>query len=346
MDNAEELAVVERMIGLIGTRMSVPVQPFPDEGLADVLFRAACENGYTRVSIIARSLGLPSGKRMTHESLARAALDPRALADLLGTRAADDALRLVYPWRDKARTRLMFFGREVRAKGFFVSHRRLAPGVLQDRCYQRAAWSILGLGFDPETREMLLDRCPECGKRLVYDTPVEIWTCSNCFSKGKFVDLRRSSHDIAQVEDKSALDFAVELIDPGVPVGSVHMRDLPRELRVFGAGEIFQLIVGLAQKLEPNGKSTGTMPTPSPANLAAASRAVLDWPHGLEALSDRLVREGSAHGQTKRERNPLRSAASAVSRELAQLVTASYYPARDRRLSTIASLENSGFPKR
>lgn len=333
-DNSNELVAVHRMASLIGTRMSVPVQPFADEGLADIIFRAVCENGYIRVSLIAQVLGMAVNKRMTHESLARANLDPLSIADLLGTRTEDDTRGLMYPWLDNARTRMVFFGRKVRAKGFFVSSRRVAAIALEQRCYQRAAWSIAGLGFDPETRQRLLSKCPGCGKRLGYDVAYEIWTCSPCFSKGKIVDFRRSREDIVKVDDEQALAFAVNLIDPRVPVGSIDLHDLPLELRKFEPGELFQLIVGLAEKLEAKESPSDTATTPSPSNLADASRAILNWPQGLDHFSERLIiDERGSSGRAHSGHNPLRSAASAVSPELAELIVPSYYRARDALLS-------------
>jgi hypothetical protein len=315
--------------------MSLPIQPFADEGLADVIFRAACENGYVRISLIAQVLGMAVNKRMTHESLARANLDPLAIANLLGTRTEDDARGLIYPWLDQARTRIVFFGRNVRARGFFVTGRRLAPVALNQHCYQRAAWSVAGLGFDPETRQRLLSRCPECGNRLGYNIAYEIWACSSCFSERKVVDFRKAQLGIVKVEDEEALEFAVNLIDPRVPVDRVDLHHLPSELRKFDPGELFQLIVGLAEKLEARESPSDMADAPSPSNLAAASRAILNWPQGLDQLSERLmIDEKGSPGRAHSGHNPLRSATSAVSPELAQLIVPSYYRARDSRLSS------------
>ncbi|PDT10018.1 hypothetical protein [Rhizobium sp. M1] len=339
-DNSNDLAAVQRMVSLIGTRMSLPIQPFADEGLADVIFRAACENGYVRVSLIAQVLGMAVNKRMTHESLARANLDPLAIANLLGTRTEDDARGLIYPWLDEALTRIVFFGRNVRAKGFFVTGRRVAPVALEQRCYQRAAWSVAGLGFDPETRQRLLSKCPECGNRLGYNIAYKIWACSPCFSEGNVVDFRKSQLGTVKVDDEQALEFAVNLIDPRVPVDRVDLHHLPSELRKFDPGELFQLIVGLAEKLEAKESPSDTADAPSPSYLAAASRALMNWPQGLDQLSERLmIDEKGSLGRAHCGHNPLRSATSAVSPELAQLVIPSYYRARDSRLSSdIATL--------
>lgn len=337
--------VVARMVDLIGTRLSVPIQPYPVEGLADVLYRAACANGYQATSMLGRALGLQKTKRMTPESLARANIEHRAVADLLGTRRPTDAVGLICPKLDEAGTRILFFGREVRAKGFFVSHRRVAPRSLQLEPYQRAAWSVAGLGFDPETREMLLSRCPICGERPGFDVAIEIEYCSSCHVRGRTVNFGDCQYlqERVHVDDEEALSFATNLIDPRVPADDTEIRKVARDLRHFGPGQLFQLIVGMATNLEriSTGEPASERQSPAPGSLAAAARAVLDWPRGFQMFAENLRLLYLKRPAPARQRgyHPMRGASLSVGPDLRKMVLDCAQEARHSALySGVASI--------
>ncbi|TAY13992.1 hypothetical protein [Rhizobium leguminosarum] len=268
---------------------------------------------------------------MTPEGLTKANLNAEALADLLGTRRPGDTEHLMCPLLDAAGTKICFFGREVRAKSFFVSYRRLSPTALRNSCYQPAAWSVAGLAFDPESREMLLDRCPVCDERLGYENAVEIWTCAGCYSRGEIVDLRTAKKERVRVDDEDALAFAVSLIDPRLPVEQVNLEPVAPELRMFGPGQLFQLIVGMARKFSPDRPGRAGGSSPDPKDLATASRAMLDWPHGLAEFAERL-RLGMRAASNPGRYHPIRSLAASQDPVLRDLIMATARNARDAAL--------------
>jgi len=318
--NDDEFEAIARQVELIGQRLSVPIQPRGEEGIAEVLFRAACENGFRKTSTFAGILGL--GRReMTPQSLAREHLDATRLADFLGTRTRTDVESVIYPKLDRFGNRIRFFGRDVALKGFFTSHRRIAPRSLADNLTLKAVWGVAGLSFDPDTRETLLTRCPECGERASYTIGIALELCPGCYRKEVLVDFRKYPQPIAEADDNEALDFALALINPRLSIEQLDFNILHACLAGHGPGELFQLISHMAVAWE-NSLNTAWLVSPAAQALATASRAILDWPYGMGRFSEAIIR-----------RNPMRQDPSTLAYAVCQSV------GRDLRIRVLGAFQ-------
>lgn len=280
---------VDRLVALIGTRLSVGAQPMPWEGLADILFRASCMNGYRSTSVLAKALGIPGYAGLTPEGVVKANLPAIRVANLLGTRGPNDLDHLFNPILEGERSKMNFFGREVTLRGLFAPHRRFAPGCLKLGRYQRAVWSVASLGFDPDTRETLLSRCPECCARLGFDRSVAIGTCEWCYADGKNIELAEHAQPIVVADDEEALSFSLSLINPRIAIEDLEMHRLHRTPESLGPGAVFQLVSGMAECWEYLTLGNRLAEPPSATSLARASRAVLDWPQGMVRFSEEIL---------------------------------------------------------
>ncbi|PDT10022.1 hypothetical protein [Rhizobium sp. M1] len=298
-----ELDHVERLVETIGRRLSFPVDPFPGEGLSDLLFRAACENGYATVKLLAELLGMPP----TNRSLSPAAIannigmfDPQKVCEILGCARIDPLNIFIDRQSEKSSTHFLFFEREVRTGRFFSVARRVSPLALRRSLHQKAAWSVRGLSFDPDTREELLWRCPKCGNALCRVRSRAVEVCGHCYNRGHVVDLRGYPQDIVKVEDEEALSFVISLINPEVKAPAITDLPVPFELAKFGPGALFDLAVGLARQLskyDPLADQSRDAGVPA-RYLALAGRALLEWPEKLTELSNvafRLRLERTLH---------------------------------------------------
>ncbi len=334
---------VARLIDLIGFRLAVPVQPYPDEGLADVIFRAVGLNEFHTTSVLTSPLGLPSNKRMTPEGLAKANLDPRLVADLLGTRRSTDMDAKALRWTDQIGMRTNFFGRDVRLRGFFSSGRRVAPSSLASLCYQRAIWSVAPLSFDPDSRERLLTHCPICGKAPDFARVYGVHICPTCHLEGKKTDFREFGQEKVSVDDEDALTFWTALINPATGVNEIDASRIHSDIREFGPGQLFQLITGMAStlsRLMTDQEQERNDGVPLPSDFAAATRSILAWPKGICDYANRLaLLQAKRTGCQEARFDVMRSAITAVAPEFQKMVLdLSYSARRDVVLSGLDAL--------
>lgn len=248
--------------------LTIPIQPQPGEGLADVVFRACAENGFHDLWIINRLLGKHSIKQgWGHSRFARSDFDVRVLAQFLGVpNGVDDIERLMYR---KGTRGINFFGVEISGNELLAA-RRISPLSLRESPYAKAMWSIRSLSFDPRTKERLLDRCPECNAQLQYRIAGDICRCTRC----GIADFRDHPQAIVDVEDIEGLDFVTNLIDPETKtVPSVH-----DDLKSFTTGEIFTLATTLARVVQTEDSGGSRRPSPTAESLSVAGSAIKGWP--------------------------------------------------------------------
>lgn len=280
----------------------IPVQPIPGEGIPELLQRAAATNGYRNVVDVMRiadpGWGVPASAGTS--VVGREAALARALGVVQGAGAIE---RLAYHsisgrpgWQD-------FFGTPIRRVHREVRHRRVSPRALRASPHGRAVWSIKLLGFDPSTRERLLEECPGCGRRLTFRTTLGIEYCDCCMTADRHgmpvgaVDLRDLTQPLVEVGDDEALDFAAALVDP---VQDAH-RFLPAGSS-FGSvepGETFELVYAVAcavvaaeagRSSSWRAKSHEEFALVGADALAEAGRVVLGWPSAFHDLGERLRR--------------------------------------------------------
>jgi len=289
-------SIATRLISLINTRVAIPVAPLPGEGLADLIYRAASVNGFPTPICVMPWLA----RGLSHRFIARSSIPISALADSLGLPNGEiDLEPLMYPRYDRKR-RLQPDGNAVKNGlfGFFgrvlpcnqlVRGRRISPSALQESNHSQAIWHLGALGFDPASMEFLLERCPECGSNLDFNSTCGV---ANCFHCGPGVDFRRCRQPKVTVEDTEALTFVTSLVDPG---RTPEVSNLHCDLRNLDPGEIFMLCALIGAVLEGRIAASSRERRQvlleglvSPEQLATAGRALLDWPEGFVKLADRI----------------------------------------------------------
>ncbi|MGO6941269.1 hypothetical protein [Rhizobium johnstonii] len=145
----------------------------------------------------------------------------------------------------------------------------------------KAIWALKPLSFDPETREILLDRCPNCESYLGWESSCEPWFCENCMLStsrhGEIFDLRSVSMPVFEPTDPEALDYVAYMLDPvandrrvRLPTGSAF--------ESMSAGDVFQLAVRIASTCQRNQKPMSGLQI-EPGFIEIAGRAILSWPN-------------------------------------------------------------------
>jgi ribosomal protein S14 len=300
-----------------------PAAPIPGQSIAEVILEAAADNCYRTAGHVISAAGIDY--RGDPSIFARARGREEDLAITLRMPDQVELLRSISPnpvagrpgWSD-------FFGVPLRNIHRDMKRRRVSPRRLARSLHLKAIWSVRVLSFDPLTKELLLDRCPECGRRPTYLRTYGIQHCEFCvqsdedgFPSGK-VDFRDFPQPLVEVDDAEGLDFVVGLIDPERTSLRDFTGDLHADFANFGAGDLFELTVATACALttSPSWKAT-TLDRPSrqgdyarftPDVLSKAARMLLDWPDGFHRVAAE-VREGAkdrtGHYGVRKELGPL-----------------------------------------
>ena len=300
-----------------------PAVPIPGQSIAEVILEAAADNCYRTAGHVISAAGIDY--RGDPSIFARARGREEELATTLRMPDQVDLLRSISPnpvagrpgWSD-------FFGVPLRNVHRDMKRRRVSPRSLARSLHLKAIWSVRVLSFDPLTKELLLDRCPECGRRPTYLRTYGVQYCEFCvqsdedgFPCGK-VDFRDFPQPVVEVDDVEGLDFVVGLIDPeGKGIPHSHGR-LHEELAEFGAGDLFELTVATACALTTSSSwSASTLDRPSrqdeyarftPEVLAKAARMLLDWPDGFHRIAAEVratAKDRAGHYGVRKELGPL-----------------------------------------
>ncbi|WFU10884.1 hypothetical protein QA646_08610 [Rhizobium sp. CB3090] len=270
-----------------GSSYCVPVNPYPGECLEDLLIRAACENGF-HPAMSCKLLALSKGitKRST-PGIDRYGITAEALSVLLGNAKGPDELRpLLHTYSPPAKYLRPFFDVWLDKK-FFSPIRRVSPLALREAPYLRSIWRVWPIGFDPETKEILLQDCPICRRQLGYKFMGDIWCCDQCSRitpEGKLlaVDLREHPQDLVEECYWENLDFATSFVDPGSRNKRAGFRsELHADFDNLRDGEVFGLMVALS-KIISDKKPTGPRLQISACDLAVAAEIVRGWPAAFE----------------------------------------------------------------
>ncbi|QND38227.1 hypothetical protein HB771_09365 [Rhizobium leguminosarum bv. viciae] len=281
--------IAKRLIALSGVRVGIPVAPLPGEGLADLIYRAACLNRFNRVRDL---VGL--GFNLSHAWAVNDRTHYIGLADRLGTpNGQADLEPLMYRRSAAGSSNVNFFGASL-SRLQFTAKRRVSPLSLRSSLHSKAVWHLRSLSFDPSNYQHLISACPNpsCNRELNFIYPLGIHRCHRCG-----YDLRDAESEIALTDDKNALDFVTGLVDPERPEGKVAIAQLHPDLRRQNPGEIFMLcaLVGSAfQNRDPLTRRRIATKTVDPLNLAKAGRAILNWPDGLADIVSEFGRFRSA----------------------------------------------------
>ncbi|MBN8973585.1 MAG: helix-turn-helix domain-containing protein [Rhizobiales bacterium] len=283
--------------------------PSPEIGESLLGFATRCF-GRTPVRSVVHALTLAGIGKLSPESLPTTLTDPneiRGLATLLQTTEKEIEKRLYRSGTlDNGKSAAIdFFGTMVRVAYRFPNVRRVSPRALRKSLHHRAIWDLRVFSFDPETKESLLDKCPECKKLLSWTRAYGTHMCEWCRDEDGFaqVDLRDYPQPLVGVDDVEALDFLVELIAPDPDVRREALRKADREMwGIQSCSEMFETIIAFACALimKSDGTRSTTLERPkrqesyqrfTPEILASAARVVLDGEHGFTVLADRIRRD-------------------------------------------------------
>ncbi|OSI24804.1 helix-turn-helix domain-containing protein [Bradyrhizobium canariense] len=194
---------------------------------------------------------------------------------------------------------IVFFGTTIGKKYRETTVRRVSPRALDLERYHRAVWELRPFCFDPQTKELLLDTCPNCGKPLGWKEVHAPQHCEKCVdARGRpIVDLRDFPQGLVQVEDEEALDFVTALVDPDHQRGLRARQILPESWQEISNSDIFETILAMTTGLREGadvrptslarGKSLSNFTGLTAELLALAGRAVIGSAHGFSALAAR-----------------------------------------------------------
>jgi hypothetical protein len=300
-----------------------PATPIPGQSIAEIILEAAAGNCYRTAGHIISAAGIEY--RGDPSIFCRARGREGSLAVTLCVPDGADFLRAISPnpvvgrpgWSE-------FFGMPLRNVHRDMRYRRVSPRSLARSLHLKAMWSVRVFSFDPLTKEFLLDKCPECGRKPTYLRTYGVQYCEFCFKSdedgfpcGK-VDFRDFPQPLVEVDDMEALDFAVDLINPERPdTGKLYGRLHP-DLEGFDTADLFDFTVAAACALTTGSSwHATTLDRPSrqkeytrftPDVLSKAARMLLDWPEGFHKVAAEVrenARKRGGHFGVRKELGPL-----------------------------------------
>lgn len=201
---------------------------------------------------------------------------------------------------DEGQDQIGFFGSQIRRAYRETTVRRISPRALSVSPYHRAIWEIRIFGFCTDTRELLLDSCPVCGKGLGWQRTHGIEYCDSCKNadRERLTDLRDFPQPVITVEDEAGLNLMCDLIHPLQDRKERARRSLSSPITDYTNSELFEFGIALccAETMQPN-RTQKVLERPkhvkhyarfTPDILSHAGRALLNWPSGLEAIAVRV----------------------------------------------------------
>lgn len=288
-------------------RFAFPIQPMPDECLGGLVLRATASNFRRSPLTALRSAGI-----VTHKPQSLCSRSPdlaKTIADFVGTADVVSVATKFHPQLDEHAGRIDFFGEPLRAFYRDAQKRRVSPRALKLGGWMRAMWSVKLFGFDPATKETLIDSCPVCAKPLGWTVTYGVAFCDHCYRPEKFlgaiwkypgVDLRDFPQPMVEVNDLQALDFVTNLIDPAPGRKEVARRLVPEMWSDLSNGDIFEVVLHFASMqlaeswdtkrnaIRRRAKSGEGWDKFTPEVLSVAGRALIDGAAGLERFGDFL----------------------------------------------------------
>lgn len=276
-----------------------PEPPAPDESLLGWVTRAADDHAYRSVS---RALGKAGFRNARPESLP---MHGRAIGRRLSfllkapTSAIEARIYEATP-RNNGLDQINFFGSQIRRAYRETTVRRVSPRALSASPYHRAMWEVRIFRFCTETRELLLDSCPVCQKRLGWQRTHGIEYCDSCKNGDgeRLTDLRNFPQPIVTAEDEAGLAVMCDLIHPLSERREKARNSLSSQFEEYANGEIFEFGIALccAETMQPD-RTQKVLERPkhvedyarfTPEVLSHAGRAILDWPRGSHSIAGRI----------------------------------------------------------
>jgi hypothetical protein len=288
-----------------------PIDPMPDEDLGGLVVRATATNFRRNPLTALRRVGIVT--QAPQSLCSRPPALAETIADFVGTADVASVAAKFHARLGGDVGRIDFFGEPLRAFYRDAQGRRVSPRALKIGEWMRAMWSVRVFGFDPVTKETLIDSCPVCGKPLGWTLTYGVAFCDHCYRPEEFlgaiwkypgVDLRDFPQPLVEVDDIQALDFVTNLIDPAPGKKEAARRLVPEMWSALSNGDVFEVVLHFAsmQNAERwdrkgNGirrrmKSGEGWDKFTPEVLSVAGRALLDGRAGLDRFGDFLRSEG------------------------------------------------------
>lgn len=275
--------------------------PYPDESLLGFVTRCL---SFTAVRQLRKGLLLGGAARSEPVHVTTTLTDEEQIASLAHVLCCEpeDISSRVYRAGTFERSdsdTLSFFGTMVRSHYFETKIRRVSPRALDIEPYHRAIWQLRPFAFDPSTRELLLDTCPVCGRKLGWRRAQGVMMCDRCVDEDgmPLVDLRDWPQPLVEVEDDAALTFVTDLVNPVGERRVIARRSLPSAWQAFSNADLFETVVALASGLtldpgvtslnaQGRSKRTDQFVMLKPEFLAAAGRAIIGGEEGFGTLCE------------------------------------------------------------
>jgi hypothetical protein len=287
-----------------------PIDPMPDEDLGGLVLRATATNFRRNPLTALRRVGI-----VTHAPQSLCSRSPalaRTIADFVGTSDVESVAAKFHPKLDEDGSRIDFFGEPLRPFYRDAGRRRVSPRALKAGEWMRAMWSVRLFGFDPVSKETLIDSCPVCGKPLGWTLTYGVAFCDHCYRPEEFLgaiwkypgtDLRDFPQPLVEVADLQALDFVTGLIDPALGRKEAARLLVPEMWSALSNGDIFEVVLHFASMqvadswdtkrngIRRRAKSGDGWDKFTPEVLSVAGRALIDGRAGLERFGDFLRSE-------------------------------------------------------
>lgn len=208
-----------------GRRLSVGADPRAGESLPGFIMRVAHRARFRTADRLAGMAGLRQpGSAVTADDL-------RPLASLVG---ADPVLVEAVAYRPSPRRgHHSFLGGTLNREFLHLGHRRACPECLAESAHHRARWDFALATACADHGVRLVDRCPECGRRLG-------WSLADLAACRCGVDLRRAAGKPVRVAEALGNREALELASAGplpwlpTPLAGCDRADLVRVLMCLG----------------------------------------------------------------------------------------------------------------
>lgn len=272
--------------------------PYDDESLPGLIARATERNVLGLTKVIRDEVGMHRVDvdlaHNDHRQLAH------RLADKIGCDVTDIVLHSheflkpsVRPALPADRVRI---GASACRRGqLHFASRRISPKTLETSEHHRIAWLHSLLPYCPESFELLIDRCPQCGKTLRWTKAKCIGTCEHCLSQIKPVrseflpdNLRENYRSFAMLAAGMARERQ-QVVDGLAP-----------DLAALSPFSLTMLTSSLGSLIEEDNPDT-TVKSADPISLAtraATGFALLDgWPHKAADAITRKLSECRNNGE-------------------------------------------------
>jgi hypothetical protein len=338
----------------------------PDECLGGLVVRATATNFRRNPLTALRRVGVVT--QAPQSLCSRSPALAKTIADFVGTSDVASVAAKFHPAMDGEGSRIDFFGEPLRPFYRDAQRRRVSPRSLKIGAWMRALWSVRLFGFDPVTKETLIDSCPVCGKPLGWRITYGVAFCDHCYRPDEFlgavwkypgVDLRDFPQPLVEVDDVQALDFVTGLIDPAPGRKEAARHLVPEMWSGLSNGDLFEVVLHFASmqnadhwdmnrnRIRRRAKSGEGWEKFTPEVLSVAGRALLDGRAGLERFGDFLRSQGQDKPREKTygwlsELGPLGVVdlnLSAAAREILGGAVAAYFESRrDPDMKPIAHL--------